>query len=278
MKRTAKVLSLAMVAFMLSGCNLFNKSSDGEVKWQEFDFDESQRLDEAKAADLLNHAKLALEEFSDVSIVEKEMLSLNNYESEGETTIKIKAYSNSLVVEEKKTSEKVKEDGITLSAKTEKKTQSLDVRYMDGLDEKTVTLKYADASDSGVTMSRSYLDSSVYEQTLTAQSISVPTGLAIYQVKKQYFAVESTVTEYVDYIPYESGVKEQLMEMKAQTVYTFDSEKRLVSCTNYNEAIANRDDMDGSWYKKAKTVLKYTKSKSISYKARSEGNASHPGR
>ena len=264
MKRNNKILSLALAAFLLTGCNLFNK---GAVKWQDFSFDVSDQLDDVEKEVFLYKVSDNLYNFKEVSM----QYDMYTWEVAEEVTASYKviltAYENDCIVQTSKGSASTTQNGVTTSEKIDIEETTLQAAYMDGTETKYCSLSY-EVDNGKVEMKKEYITQPIYTVVFDAvYLVSAP----VYRVKDGYRMVVSTVNESHSDVDYGAVKREQITITKMQYVYTISKDYKLTKVTLVGEESINRDD-SGKWYDKMKTTAKYAMTCEVKYGTRATNN------
>ena len=272
MKRTAKILSLGLVAFMLTGCNLFSKVGNDEVSFQEFNFKSEDKLTTVEKAEFLYRAKEAVLEYSELSVTEHMVSSDPVMVMDYSVKNEIKSYSNDFVVSKETTTGNMSYEGISYDIDESYERQWYRVGYLDGEEQKQAMLIYAKYKDS-VNLSKGAETVSAYKTALNYVDFAFANDSEdVYHTNDGFIVVASEVSEGHDYIPYDTGVKEQIIIHKAQSVWSFNKEYQLVKYTNIEEQNSNRDST-GAWYKKVTMLIRNTTVMNFKYGNKAPGDS-----
>ena len=272
MKRTAKILSLGLVAFMLTGCNLFSKVGNDEVSFQEFNFKSEDKLTTVEKAEFLYRAKEAVLEYSELSVTEHMVSSDPVMVMDYSVKNEIKSYSNDFVVSKETTTGNMSYEGISYDIDESYERQWYRVGYLEGEEQKQAMLIYAKYKDS-VNLSKGAETVSAYKTALNYVDFAFANDSEdVYHTNDGFIVVASEVSEGHDYIPYDTGVKEQIIIHKAQSVWSFNKEYQLVKYTNIEEQNSNRDST-GAWYKKVTMLIRNTTVMNFKYGNKAPGDS-----
>ena len=113
-----------------------------------------------------------------------------------------------------------------------------------------------------------------YKESFIASNISLPNSSETYYVNSDgtYIVIDSDIDKSVTGVEWGDSVKEYITIEKRQTVYTINSEFKLVSYYSYRERSANRDQETGEWLGSAQVYYRNYTSVEYRYGKRDAGS------
>lgn len=267
MKNT-KILSLALAAFMLTGCNLFNKGSL-KAEWKEYSFKEEDIIDSFEKNILISKVTANLSKFSEFDF----NYSVYTLQSGGvEATVKADqkciAYTDNAIERTTKYEMTTKQGGVASITAYRQKLSS----FVTSHTEEGVTTYYQltmNSQDDVPSYSKSVYDptNDFYRQYINV--ISLPSSANYWKVKDGYQVISSSYNETHTDESFGVGVREKVTIEKTQTVYNINKDFQLVSGYMYGETSSNVD-LDGIWHDKAIVLTKTEAIAQVKYKTRGD--------